>query len=111
MPVSLAGITLHVKDVETSKRFYEKIPGAKVVIDRPGQFAMIQIGAGRIGLLKDDVETFHIEFESGELDALHAQLTASGIKPESAPVQRPWGRDFDVIDPSGNCVEFEAKRE
>lgn len=109
MEISLRGITLHVKDVEQSKRFYEQIPGAKVLLHRPQQFAMIQIGAGCVGLLRDDTERFHLEFETDQLDATHAELTQRGLQPK-APVQRPWGRDFDVTDPDGNTVEFEQKR-
>ena len=111
MNISLRGITLHVKDVEASKQFYEKIPGARVLVHHAGEFAMIQIGSGCIGLLRDDKEGFHLEFETEQLDATHAELLKRGLSPESAPVQRPWGRDFDVIDPSGNTVEFEQKRE
>ena len=108
LDVSLCGITLHVKDVEQSKRFYEQIPGAVLIVHHPSQFALIQIGKGRIGLLKDDTETFHIEFETPELDQTHAYFLERGLTPKSLPIQRRWGRDFDMIDPSGNKVEFEA---
>ena len=110
MNISLLGITLHVKDVERSKLFYEKLPGAKVLIHHAGQFAMIQIGAGRVGLLRADTESFHLEFESEQLDDTYREFLTRGFRPESEPVQRNWGRDFDVKDPSGNTVEVEQKR-
>lgn len=109
MNISLAGITLHVKDVERAKAFYEQIPGAKVIIYHAGQFALIQVGSGRVGLLRDDTETFHLEFDSDDLDGTHAELVKRGLQPASPPVKKPWGMDFNVQDPAGNTVEFEQK--
>src|SRR5258708_7799399 len=42
MGISLLGITLHVKDVERSKQFYERLPEAKVLIHHAGQFDLNQ---------------------------------------------------------------------
>lgn len=103
---SLQGLTLHVADVERSLEFYKKIPGAQVQVHRPGDFALIQFGNSRLGLLRHDVGQFHIELETDDLDALHKNLVAAGIdaKPPSA---KPWGEvDFLVMDPDGYMIEF-----
>ncbi len=109
---SLEGMTLHVADVEKSLDFYRRIPGAQVVHHRPGQFAMLQIGKSRLGLLRRTQDKFHLEIEAVDLDEMYRQLKEAGLEPESPPVDRPWGeRDFWILDPDGNTVEFGAARE
>jgi catechol 2,3-dioxygenase-like lactoylglutathione lyase family enzyme len=104
---SLEGLTLHVSDIERSLAFYQRIPGAAVVYHAPGHFALLQIGAGRLGLLKLGYGQFHVEIEADDLEGMHAELRAAGIEPESPPQDRPWGeRDFMVVDPDGYRLEF-----
>jgi len=105
---SLEGLTLHVADLDRSLEFYSKVPGARVQVHRPGQFAMLQIGKARLGLLAHVQHLrFHLEIETADLDAMHAQLQAAGIEPETPPAKRAWGEvDFTVTDPDGNIVEF-----
>lgn len=105
---SLEGLTLHVSDLERSLSFYSRIPGAEVVVHRPGQFALISIGKGRLGLLqRGGTPRFHLEVEADDLDAMYAHLREQGIEPNSPPKVEPWGEtDFRVIDPDGNIVEF-----
>ena len=43
MKASLEGVSLHVKDVKSSIEFYSRIPGAELVLERPGQFARFKI--------------------------------------------------------------------
>jgi len=107
---SLEGITLRVKNLERSLEFYQKIPGARVVMHRPGHvpFALIQIGKGRLGLLQQGAPgAFHIEFDVADLDALYKQLQDAGIEAEEPPAHKGWGEyDFNVRDPDGNQIEF-----
>ncbi len=110
--VSLNGTTLHVLDVENSLDFYKRIPGAELIIHRPNQFALLKFGQGRLGLLKWKTPTFHIEMDSNDMDAMHAQLVENGITPEGPPQDHPWGqRDFLVLDPDGNMIEFGQQHE
>ena len=110
METSLAGLTLHVQDLERSVAFYSRIPGANLVVHHAGQFAMFRFGRGRLGLLQLDLpRPFHVEMEVPDLDAVYKQLGEAGIEPESPPTDRAWGeRDFRVIDPDGNILEFDA---
>jgi len=105
---SLEGLTLHVADLDRSLEFYSKIPGAIVVVHRPGNFAMLQIGKARLGLLPHaQALRFHLEIETENLEAMHAQLMAAGIEPKTPPMKKGWGEvDFNVIDPDGNILEF-----
>ncbi len=110
---SLAGLTLHVSDLERSLEFYKRLPGARVVVHRPDEFAMLRIGHGRLGLWQARQPTaFHIEFESLDLNSLYEELRMAGVEPEGPPREKEWGEiDFRAVDPDGNVVEFGAARE
>lgn len=104
---SLAGLTLHVADLQRSVEFYKRIPGAALLFHQPDQFAMVRIGTGRLGLLKAQSVSFHVELETNDLDGMYDQLRLAGIEPQAPPAVRPWGeRDFLVNDPDGNLIEF-----
>ncbi len=106
---SLEGITLQVTDVERSLAFYRTIPGAIVAYHRPGEFALLAIGKGRLGLLSKRLGgPTHVEIETVDLDALYQQLRDAGITPQSPPSKKPWDvvRDFVVVDPDGHVIEF-----
>jgi catechol 2,3-dioxygenase-like lactoylglutathione lyase family enzyme len=105
---SLEGLTLHVKDVEHSRAFYERIPGVVLAAHRPGEFALFEIGGGLLGLLQLPKGGFHIEIGASDLDGIHERLVQAGIRPAGPPRDRPWGeRTFNLIDPDGNVLEFQ----
>lgn len=109
---SLEGLTLHVSNLKQSLEFYKKIPGAQVVFESMGMFALLKIGKGRLGLLQFNPGQFHVEIESNDLDATYEALRAAGIEPEGPPSVKPWGeRDFAVKDPDGFMLEFGATHE
>ena len=104
---SFQGLTLHVRDVERSREFYERLPGLSLQHHRPGQFALFQIGDTLLGLLQLG-SGFHLELVTDDLDALHAELLSRGIEPKGPPRDRSWGeRTFIVADPDGNQIEFQ----
>lgn len=103
--ISLEGLTFQVADVERSLEFYTKIPGVQVVVHRPGQFALLAIGKGRLGLLKQGPT--HIEFETPDPDTFYQQLKAAGLPVEAPPSAKGWGEyDFYIHDPDGHWLEF-----
>ena len=89
--LSLEGLTLHVADLERSLAFYTRVPGAAVEFHKPGLFAMLRIGKGRLGLLQRAAGRFHIEFETDDLDAFYESVRQAGIEPKGPPVLHPWG--------------------
>jgi catechol 2,3-dioxygenase-like lactoylglutathione lyase family enzyme len=110
MSISLAGLTLHVADLERSLEFYRRLPGAAIMFHMPGRFALLRFGAGRLGLLADQLRPFHVEFDVPDLDATARELQQLGIEADG-PTVRPWGeRDVLVRDPDGNLLEFAAAR-
>jgi catechol 2,3-dioxygenase-like lactoylglutathione lyase family enzyme len=106
MSISLVGLTLHVADVERSFAFYSRLPNTSVIFHLPGQFALLKIGSGRLGLLKDQKRPFHVEIDCQDLDVTFGQLQELGMSLDG-PTTRPWGeRDVLAVDPDGNLVEF-----
>lgn len=106
MELSLAGVTLHVADVDKSLAFYRQFPGAAVMFHLPGRFALLRIGSGRLGLLCDQKRPMHLEIDCPDLDATYARFQELGIATEGPPSVKPWGmRDFLLLDPDGNLVE------
>ncbi len=109
--VSLEGLTIRVADVERSLAFYMKIPGAEIITHHKGVFALVRLGAGRLGLLQmPSAPLFHLEFETpGDLDTLVQQFQAAGMDNVKKPAQKSWGEiDFTVRDPDGNLLEFDT---
>jgi len=117
MDASLEGLTLHVADVERSRDFYLRIPGAVLIDHRPGDFALLQIGGARLGLLttrylRGGGPGFHMEIStsSDAVDALYEQVRAAGIEPDGPPADRSWGeRTLHVTAPDGNLIEFDSR--
>jgi catechol 2,3-dioxygenase-like lactoylglutathione lyase family enzyme len=111
MTTSLVGLTLHVSDVDRSLEFYRRLPSATVLFHLPGRFAMLRLGAGRLGLLADRKRPFHVELEVSDLEAAAAELRRLGYEVEG-PARRAWGEeDVLVTDPDGNLLEFAMPHE
>ena len=106
MSISLVGLTLHVADVERSLDFYKRLPDSSILFHLPRTFALLRVGSGRLGLLRDQKRPFHVEIDCQDLDATCALLKESGFELEG-PTTREWGqRDALLVDPDGNLVEF-----
>lgn len=107
--VRLEGLTLHVSDLEKSVEFYSRIPGSQKMMHFAGKFAMFRFGEGRLGLIQAEKLGFHVELDTGKrLDEMYAQVLEAGFTPEEPPTDRPWGRrDFHLLDPDGNLLEFD----
>jgi catechol 2,3-dioxygenase-like lactoylglutathione lyase family enzyme len=110
MTISLVGLTLHVADVDRSVEFYRRLPGAEVQFHLPGRFAMLRLGAGRLGLLADRKRPFHVELEVSDLQTTAAELRSLGFELDG-PARRACGEeDVLVTDPDGNLLELAAAR-
>jgi lactoylglutathione lyase len=117
MQTSLEGLTLHVASVERSRDFYLAIPGAQLLHERGDEFALLQIGRMKLGLLNRRVlreggPGFHMEVSTAAtgVDDLYEQVRANGITPTGPPRDRAWGeRTFHATDPDGNLVEFDSR--
>jgi catechol 2,3-dioxygenase-like lactoylglutathione lyase family enzyme len=121
-------ITLVVKDLARSSRFYGEVLGMQP-IDRP-DFAFagrwFQAGntqihmnlegaeAGRAGLpplaAKSPSRGFHFAFEVDDCDGAASRLGQLGIPIVSGPRSRPDGaRQLYIYDPDGHLVEIYSR--
>jgi catechol 2,3-dioxygenase-like lactoylglutathione lyase family enzyme len=108
MRASLEGLTFHVLDLEKSRAFYARIPGAVLEAHRPGEFALFRIGSSHLGLLQSKTRGLHLEVNTPDIDDYYDRLVKAGIEPAGVPRDRPWGeRTFNVKDPDGNLIEFQ----
>ena len=99
--VSMEGLTLRVANIERSLAFYKMIPGVEEIVHRPGEFALLSVGKGLVGLLKYGAT--HVEFGTSDVDGLYQHLQEVGFPVEGAPSPKPWGEyTFTVHDPDGH---------
>jgi predicted enzyme related to lactoylglutathione lyase len=104
-------ISLQVRDIEASARFYEKYlglvrqpgpPHAVVFGTTPAAFAVRDAAPGvdldsvtQLGL------GVGIWMHSPDAQSVHDSLAADGVAILSAPVDGPFGRTFTFADPDG----------
>ncbi|MFL5936705.1 MAG: VOC family protein [Gaiellaceae bacterium] len=106
-----------VRDIETTKRFYETIApvlGVRIAHARPERFHVV--GGGRSFALVHDgrppTENVHLAFgapDNAAVDEFHRVAVAAGYENNGAPGERPvyhagYYGAF-VLDPDGNNVE------
>ena len=108
--ISLVGATFQVADVDKALEFYKRIPGTQVVYHRKGEYAILAIGQGQLGLVSRPVPT-HVEIDAPDPDALYEQMKEAGLPVTEPPEAKGWGDyTFVMYDPDGNCLEFSRPR-
>jgi hypothetical protein len=80
MRASLEGLTFHVLDVETSREFYERIPGTVLEAHRPGEFALFRIGKSHLGLLQSKKSGPHLEVNTRTWTSFTPSLSQRALK-------------------------------
>jgi catechol 2,3-dioxygenase-like lactoylglutathione lyase family enzyme len=113
---SINAITLNTYDMPASVAFYEAL-GFRAAFGGPNsEFVSLASGGCFVNLVrladKDQVNAgwgrviFHVD----DVDALYERALASGLVPQAAPRDAPWGeRMFPIFDPCGHDLSF-AKR-
>jgi catechol 2,3-dioxygenase-like lactoylglutathione lyase family enzyme len=115
------GLSLPVSDLDQSVRFYQSLGfGTEIRTDR---FALMRFGTGTLGLLalgdavardaarESKLRTFvQVELGTDDLDGLHAELVARGVRIHAAPRDRGFERQMQLRDPDGFTVEFAEGR-
>jgi predicted enzyme related to lactoylglutathione lyase len=115
----LIEVTIHVRDVERSRTFYEGLGVAcgPVEADEPGGVRHVHASWGKWSATSDEFLLFNIYpadgaevgnaslgFATDDLDALHQRLVAGGTEVVKVPEKSPWGRMATYHDPDGNTV-------
>ncbi len=117
MPLGAFSVSLSVKDLATSREFYQKL-GFEAVFGEPDQgWQIMRSGTTTIGLFVGMFERNILTFNPGwdadnqPLDAyldvreLQRRLEATGVEFESRADEATTGpASFIVIDPDGNPV-------
>jgi catechol 2,3-dioxygenase-like lactoylglutathione lyase family enzyme len=114
--IRFEGLTLPVSDVARSNEFY-RLLGFEIEVSSP-IFALLRLGEGTLGLLKQDLsewpkearENTHLELSTDHLDALYEELLALGIHFHEPPHDEPWERAMATYDPDGYTVEIAQGR-
>ena len=111
------GCLLAVKDISTSKHFYEKMLHQNAVMDIGEHvtfegFSLQQGYAELVGIEVDSVNeqshNFQVYFEVEDLDKVYAEIKSiSGLQWVHEIKEYPWGqRDIRVYDPDKHIVEI-----
>ena len=107
---------LEVRDVVVSIDFYERLGfAASPPWGDPPAFSIVQRGDVTLGLTRRETPALNEWWAAylyvTDIEALHAEFTATGLSP--TPISRPehYGcDDFDVIDPDGHRLAFGQAR-
>lgn len=116
MPLGNFSVSLAVKDLETSRSFYQKL-GFAVCGGNGESWAILQNGTATIGLFQGmfdrNILTFNPGWDSAcntlpeyvDVRELQRRLRASGVEPATAADETTTGPgSFVVVDPDGNTI-------
>jgi catechol 2,3-dioxygenase-like lactoylglutathione lyase family enzyme len=122
---SVSGITIYVKDIETSVKFYETLGfdkrkdanGTTTIYSNWFWLNMVPISdEEKVGFAKEaNAEPkgagLFIYLSVDDVDQFYSEIVAAGLKPSTEPRDWDWGnREFVVRDPDGyKLVIFKKK--
>ncbi|MEO7130523.1 MAG: VOC family protein [Dermatophilaceae bacterium] len=123
--ITLSTITLGVRDVEASRRFYVDGLGFRSILDVPDEISFVQAGPGLLLALWDvrvmpseygdvghgpsapPLSLGHTVDRPEDVTVLYAAALAAGATSVCAPVEREWGGvSACVADPDGFRWDF-----
>ena len=100
---------VHVEDMAASVAFYERLGATVVHGSRDGDWALLELGGSRLGLLahppnpEQDEGTVELNFQTDDLDALAGRL---GV----VPTDEAFGRQLQLTTPDGLLVKVDELR-
>jgi catechol 2,3-dioxygenase-like lactoylglutathione lyase family enzyme len=121
MTIQFQSSVLFVRDIQTSRRFYEELLGQEVEMDfganvgYKGGFAIWQVDSAfeviferpadaEAPLGRDNLELY---FESPDLDIAWTRLSSQEVEVVHPLREQPWGqRVIRIFDPDGHIVEI-----
>ena len=120
MELGAFSVSLAVKDIEASKRFYEKLGFAAFAGDQSQNWLIMKNGDHVIGLFQDMFEKNILTFNPGwnsdaqplgaftDIRELQRQLKARGVPMLSEADENSTGpASFMIVDPDGNTSLFD----
>jgi lactoylglutathione lyase len=98
---------LNVKDLARSIEFYEKLDFKLIEDHRSEDWAVLQHNNMALCLYQGHIDRNMINFRGGDIDAIHKEATARGLKFEKPALIHPDGSwNATIHDPDGNCIFF-----
>jgi len=118
MNLGCFSISLPVKNLQASKRFYEKLGFTEFAGDETQNFLIMKNGSTNIGLFQDMFDGNMLTFNPGwdqnadndaesftDIRELHRQLESAGIEIVQNSITGEAGpSSFSIIDPDGNSI-------
>ena len=108
----LSAVTLFVKDMKRSVRFYKTDLGMELLYGSPDSaFTSFSLGASYINLVLDRDYTFshwgRIIFYVDDVDEFYRRVVSKGLSPLTEPQNADWQeRYFHLSDPDGHELSF-----
>jgi catechol 2,3-dioxygenase-like lactoylglutathione lyase family enzyme len=121
-PVQLGNfsVSLNVKDIKTSKAFYEKLDFKQVAGNLEHNWVVLQNGTTTVGLFQGMFESNMLTFNPGwdhkkemlkefqDVRELQRTLKARGIELQTEADENTEGpASFTLVDPDGNPILFD----
>jgi len=106
--LSLNQVTLQVKDVVRSLKFYQELGFLPIVYDEEAKYARLELqDSNQVPTVSLHDVGGAIYFEAGSAPELNQRVEALQAKgvPISNPVDQSWGwREAHIQDPNGNMI-------
>jgi uncharacterized glyoxalase superfamily protein PhnB len=108
---SISAITLATHDMARAVQFYTMLGFELIHGGETAAFCSLRAGTSYVNLTAQPNRQWtwwgRTIFYVSDVDALYAQVVASGIQPDTAPRDAAWGeRYFHVTDPDGHELSF-----
>jgi catechol 2,3-dioxygenase-like lactoylglutathione lyase family enzyme len=108
----ISAVTLATHDMMRAVRFYRMLGFELIYGGEHSPFTSFRAGSSYLNLIAQPAEKTwrwwgRVIFYHADVDGLHARLTASGHRADTAPRDAEWGeRFFHVTDPDGHELSF-----
>lgn len=110
---SINAVTLATADMAAAVAFYDALGFRRAAGSADAPFTTYRVGSGFLNLQLDPAHAplpsiwGRVIFFVDDVDAMHARVAATDVRPSTEPADAPWGeRYFHVHDPDGHELSF-----
>jgi len=108
--VKLDHLTIRVRDLELSRRWYVEHLGLRVEFDVPDRRTVALQDDSELTLFLDEApgdvgaDGVALTFQVQDVEHTHRELAAKGVPFISPPARRFWGYGAELLDPDGHLI-------